>query len=143
MSLVAVAAVLSTLHFEGDVAPGGGDYVDVPFTVPAGTVEIEVAKTYTVGANILDFGVYGPDGYRGWSGGLLDNIVVGVDQSSRGYLPGPITAGAGWTVSIGKARLTTDGTHWTVDITFRDNATLTVLPKASYTPVVLEMNRRW
>jgi uncharacterized protein (TIGR03382 family) len=142
MSL-AVAAVLSTLHFEGDVAPGGGDYVDVPFTVPAGTVEIEIAKSYTTGANILDFGVWAPEGYRGWSGGLLDNIVVGVAQSSRGYLPGAITSGAGWTVAIGKAQLSTSGTHWTVDITFRDSATLTVLAKASYSPVVLSTDRRW
>ena len=143
MSLVAVAAVLSTLHFEGDVAPGGGDYVDVPFAVPAGTVEIQVAKSYTTGANILDFGVFAPEGFRGWSGGLTDDIVVGVDQSSRGYLPGPITPGDGWTVSIGKAQLTTLGTHWTIDITFRDNATLTVLPKAPYMPTVMSTDRRW
>jgi MYXO-CTERM domain-containing protein len=143
MSLVAVAAVLSTLHFEGDVTPGGGDYVDVPFTVPGGTVEIEIAKSYTTGANILDFGVFAPEGFRGWSGGLLDNIVVGVAQSSRGYLPGAIASGTGWTVAIGKAQLSALGTHWTVDITFRDNATLPVLPKATYSPVVLSSDRRW
>jgi hypothetical protein len=142
MSLVAVAAVLSTFHVEGDVTPGGGDYVDVPFVVPAGTVEFQITKTYTTGVNILDFGVYGPDGYRGWSGGLLDDIFIGVDQSSRGYLPGAITP-ATWTVSIGKAQLTSTGTHWAIDITFRDAATLAVLPKAAYTPVVLENDARW
>ena len=45
MSLVAVAAVLSTMHYEGDVAGAGGDYVDVPFDVPAGTVEIQITTT--------------------------------------------------------------------------------------------------
>lgn len=142
MSLLAVAAVLSTYHVEGDVAPGGGDYVDVPFVVPAGTVEFQVTKTYTTGVNILDFGVFGPDGFRGWSGGLTDDIVVGVDQSSRGYLPGAITPG-NWTVSIGKAQLAQTGTHWIIDITFRDAATIAVLPKAAYTPVVLAPDARW
>ena len=141
MSLV-VLAVLSTFHVEGDVAPGGGDYVDVPFTVPAGTVEIQVTKTYATGVNILDFGVWSPDGYRGWSGGLLDDVVVGADQSSRGYLPGTITPGT-WTVSIGKAQLPTTGAHWAIDVTCRDNATLAVLPKALWSPAVLSAERRW
>ena len=143
MWLLAIAAVLSTVLFEEDAVPGIGDYFVVQFTVPAGTVEIEIAKTYTAGANILDFGVWGPDGFRGWSGGLLDDIVVGVDQSSRGYLPGPIAAGDGWMVEIGKAQLTAAGTHYAIDITFRDAATLPVLPKATWTPVVLSPDRRW
>ncbi len=141
MSLVAIAAVLSTMHIEGDALPGNGDYIDVPFQVPAGTVEIQVARTYTAG-NILDFGVWSPSGYRGWSGGLTDDIIVGIDQSTRGYLPGPIDAGT-WTVAIGKAQLTTAGAHYAIDITCSDTATLPVLPKAAYTPVVLEQDRRW
>jgi MYXO-CTERM domain-containing protein len=142
MSLVAIAVVLSTQHIEGDAVPGNGDYIDVPFTVPAGTVEIQVTKSYTTGANILDFGMWSPSGYRGWSGGLTDDIVVGVQQSSRGYLPGAIDAGQ-WTVAIGKAQLVGTGTHYAIDITCRDDATLTVLPKAAWQPVVLESNHRW
>ncbi len=142
MSLLAVATVLSSVTLQGDALPGNGDYIDVPFTVPAGTVEIQVTKTYTTGYNILDFGVWGPSGYRGWSGGLLDDIIVGVDQSSRGYLPGAIEAGT-WTVAIGKAQLAATGAHYAIDITCRDDATLTVLPKADWQPVVLEQNHRW
>ena len=143
MPFLAIAAVLSTVHLEGDAVPGNGDYIDVPFTVPAGTVEMEIAKTYTTGANILDFGVWAPEGFRGWSGGLLDDIVIGVDQSSRGYLPGAITAGTGWVLEIGKAQLITNGTHYAIDITFRDAETLPVLPKAAWTPVVMSADRRW
>ena len=33
-------AVLSQMHYEGDVPVAGGDYADVAFIVPAGTVEI-------------------------------------------------------------------------------------------------------
>jgi hypothetical protein len=141
--MLAVLAVLSTLHFEGTVTPGNGDYVDVPFTVPAGTVEIAVTKTYTTGVNILDFGVWAPEGFRGWSGGLTDDIVIGVAQSSRGYLPGAITASDGWYVEIGKAQLVDTGTTWSIDITFSDTATLPVLPQAPFTPVVMATDTRW
>ena len=142
MSFVAVAAVLSTMHYEGEVTADGGDYAEVAFDVPAGTVEIEVAHSASDSYVILDWGVWGPDGYRGWGGGLTDDAIVGVDQSSRGYLPGAITPGS-WTVMIGKAKLDTDGGHYSIDITCRDNATLAVLPKAPFDPVVLSPDRRW
>ncbi|HTR50189.1 MAG TPA: CehA/McbA family metallohydrolase [Kofleriaceae bacterium] len=141
--MLAVAAVLSTLHFTGTAVPGNGDYIDVPFAVPAGTVEIQITKTYTTGVNILDFGVWAPEGFRGWSGGLTDDIIVGVAQSSRGYLPGAITASDGWYVEIGKAQLSDSGTDWTIDITFSDTASLPVLPQAPFTPVVMAQGTRW
>src|SRR5262249_48804494 len=91
---------------------------------------------------ILDWGVWSPDGFRGWGGGLTDDAIIGVDQSSRGYLPGPITPGT-WTLSIGKALLPQGTAHYSVDVTCRDNATLPVLAKAAYTPVVMSPDRRW
>ena len=142
MSFIAVAAVLSTVHVEGDVAVAGGDYIDVPFDVPAGTVEIEIAHTDNSDYNILDWGVWSPDGFRGWGGGLTDDAIIGIDQSSRSYLPGAITPGT-WTVSVGKAKLDPAGGHYAIDITCRDNATLSVLPKATFEPVVLATERRW
>ena len=143
MSIVFVAVVLSTVHVEGDITPGNGDYVDVPFAVPMGTVEIEVTKTYANSSTtILDFGVWSPSDYRGWSGGLLDDVIVGAAQSSRGYLPGAIVAGT-WTVTIGKALVPPAGVHWALDITCRDNATLTVVPTAEWQDVVLDSERRW
>jgi MYXO-CTERM domain-containing protein len=142
VSLVAIAAVLSTVHLEGDVTADNGDYVDVPFTVPVGTVEIQVTHTDGSSSVILDWGVWGPDGYRGWAGGLVDDAIIGVDQSSRSYLPGPITPGT-WTVSVGKAHLDPAGGHYSIDVTCRDNATLAVLPKAPFAAVVLSPDRRW
>src|SRR6185369_15392269 len=117
-------AVLSTVHLEGDVPPDGGDFVDVPFTVPAGTVEIEVAYADNSDLVILDWGVWDQaGGFRGWGGGNLENAIVGVTESSRSYLPGPIAAGT-WTVVVGKAKL--DGTtgHYAIDVTCRDAPTL-------------------
>ncbi|HEY5949366.1 MAG TPA: CehA/McbA family metallohydrolase [Kofleriaceae bacterium] len=142
MGLAALAIVLSTMHYEGDVTAAGGDYVDVPFEVPAGTVEIQITHTDGNDFVILDWGVWGPDGFRGWGGGLTDDAIIGVDQSSRSYLPGPIKPGT-WTVSIGKAKLDTTGGHYSIDVVCRDNATLAVLPKATYTPAVLKPERRW
>jgi MYXO-CTERM domain-containing protein len=144
MSWIAVAAVLSTMHYEGDVQVAGGDYVDVPISIPAGAVECDIAhasvnSTY----NILDWGVWAPDGsFRGWGGGNTEDAIIGVDQSSRSYLPGPIAAGT-WTVVIGKAKLDPAGGHYTIDVTCSDTATLPVLPKAAYTPVTLSTERRW
>ena len=141
--MLALLAVLSTMHYEADVTPGGGDYVDVPFVVPAGTVEIQVSHTDGSDFVILDWGVWSPEGFRGWGGGLTDDAIIGVAQSSRSYISGPITPGT-WTVSIGKAKVDpATGGHYAIDVICRDNATLTVLPKAADAPVVLSSERRW
>jgi hypothetical protein len=150
MGLAIVAAVLCTHHLEGDVTAAGGDYLDVPFDVPAGTVEIQITHTDNSEFTILDWGVWGPDGddadnlddFRGWAGGLTDDAIIGVQQSSRSYLPGPIMPGM-WKVNIGKAKLDATGAHYTIDIQCRDTATLAVQPKAAFDPVVLSTERRW
>ncbi len=139
---VVFAAILSTVHLEGDIATAGDDYVDVTFTVPPNTVEIQIVHDDGSTYDILDWGVWSPEGFRGWGGGNTEDVIIGVAQSSRSYLPGPITAGT-WTVSIGKAKLDADGGHYSLDIECRDNATLPVVPRAAFTPVVLEANRRW
>jgi len=137
-----VVGVLSTLHLEGDIAPAGGDFVDVPFTVPAGTAEIRIAHSVTSQAALLDWGVWNDAGFRGWTGWLTEDIVIGIDQSSRGYLPGPIAPGV-WKISIGKSQLAATGTRWIVDVTFSDQQTLPVLPRAAYQPLVMATGRRW
>lgn len=50
----------------------------------------------------------GPDGFRGWGGGNTEDAVIGVDESSRSYLPGPITPGTSKVV-IGKVTSTCTG----------------------------------
>jgi hypothetical protein len=130
------------MHYEGDVPIAGGDYVDVPFVVPAGTVEIQIIHSDGSENDILDWGVWAPEGFRGWGGGNTEDIVIGVDQSSRSYLPGAITPGT-WTVVIGKAKLDSDGGRYSIDVICRDNVTLPVRPKSPTTPVVLKQERRW
>jgi MYXO-CTERM domain-containing protein len=143
VSLLAIATVLSTMHYEGDVAVAGGDYVDVPVDVPAGSVECDIAHTDGSDFVILDWGLWAPDGsFRGWGGGNTEDAIIGVDQSSRSYLPGPIAAGT-WTVAIGKAKLDATGGHYSIDVTCSDTATLPVLPKADYTPLTIATDHRW
>ncbi|HEY1816858.1 MAG TPA: CehA/McbA family metallohydrolase [Kofleriaceae bacterium] len=142
MSAILVAAVLSTASFQGDVTADGGDYVIVPFQVPAGTAEIHVEHAAAADGEILDFGVWGPDGYRGWGGGLTDDTFIDVAQSSRGYMPGPIDAGT-WQVVIGKALLVNNAGHYTITVTCTDTPTVPFEPQAPYTPVVLSTERRW
>ena len=108
MGPILFAAVLGTLHLEADVATVAGDYLVVPFEVPAGTVEFDVARTVPGGEVVLDFGVWGPSGARGWGGGLTEPTTIGVKESSRGYLPGPIAPGT-WQLVVGKARVPSTG----------------------------------
>jgi hypothetical protein len=140
--LLPLTAVLSTMHLEGDVVAAGGDYVDVAFTVPAGTAEIRIAHGDGSASDILDWGAWSPAGFRGWGGGLTDDAVIGVHQSSRGYLPGPIEPGT-WTVAIGKAQLDADGGHYAIDVTCADTESLPVLPQAAFASVVVRPARAW
>ena len=140
--MLTLAAVLTTLHLTGDVPVEGGDYQLVPFDVPAGTVELTVAHDDGSAAQILDWGVWAPDGCRGWGGGLGDAAVIGVAESSRGYTAGAIMPGT-WYVVIGKAQLGGVPGHYTIDVEARDAATLAPGPRAAWTPVVLSPARRW
>lgn len=139
--LLPALAVLSQMHYEADVPLAGGDYVEVAFEVPAGTVEIEVAHDDQSDYDILDWGVWSPEGFRGWGGGNTENAIIGVAASSRSYLDGPITPGT-WKVVIGKAKLDDMG-HYSIDVTCRDDATLTVQPAAAFDPAPLKTGRRW
>jgi len=140
--LLELAAVLSSIHYEADVPVAGGDYVEVEFAVPAGTREIQITHSDGSADDILDWGVWAPEGFRGWGGGNTEDVIIGVEQSSRSYLPGAITPGT-WRVVIGKAKLGAAGGHYAIDVVCRDDVTLTPRPQASFTPAVLATGRRW
>jgi MYXO-CTERM domain-containing protein len=141
LGLVA-AAVISTMHLEGEVVDDGNDYVLVEVTVPAGTQEIEIAHGDGSPDNILDFGVWSPEGFRGYGGDLGENTVIGVDAASRGYLPGPITPGT-WHVLVGKAKIAVPPAHYVIDVTFRDAPTLAPQTRAPWQPVTLADAPGW
>jgi len=137
-----ILGVISTMHLEADVPAAGGDYVDVEFVVPANTKEIRVAHDDGSDFDILDWGVWSSEGFRGWGGGNTEDAIIGETESSRSYLIGPITPGT-WRVSIGKAKLDADGGHYSIDVTFYDAPTLTVRERAVHSDAPLAAERRW
>jgi hypothetical protein len=141
--LLPAAAFAQPMMIDGAL-DAGVTYVQVPFTVPAGTVELEIAHTTVDPGNILDWGVMAPEGFRGYGGGNTENAVIGVDASSRSYLTGPITAGE-WNIYIGAAKVPTTPARYHIEITFRTNATLAPqTQRAPYVPVAaLKPDLRW
>ena len=129
---------------DGEVPEGAPDHVFVEFEVPAGTVEIEVRHDDMSAANILDWGLYDADGFRGWGGGNAEPAVVGIDAASRSYVPGPIAAGT-WRVVIGKAKIIESPAIYHVEVVLRDEATLTPQPeRAPYEPAAALVGEpRW
>lgn len=131
------------LVLEGTLDGDEGDFTYLPFEVPAGTREVELAHDDLSEKNILDWGMDDPAGFRGWGGGLTANAVVGEKASSRSYLPGPIQPGA-WRVVIGLARISERPIKYRVELTFRDTPTLpddaTLAP---YADATLKTGARW
>ena len=66
-------------------------------------------------ANACDIGVFGPDGFRGWSGGARTEFALGTDTATPGYLTGPIQPGR-WQIVLGPYRVCATGLHYEVRI---------------------------
>jgi hypothetical protein len=139
--LSTATASAAPIVLEGDVPKDGGDFHYLPFTVPAGTVEIEVRHDDLSSANILDFGLDDPMGFRGWGGDLSEPSIVGLESASRCYTPGPITPGE-WKVVIGKAKIK-EPAKYHVEIDLRTAPTLPKQPRQPYKPAVIDTTARW
>jgi hypothetical protein len=134
----------TVITLEGEVTAGEETHFFLPFEVPEGTAEIEVRHDDLSAANILDWGLDDPNGFRGWGGGNSEPAVVGIDAASRSYVPGPIAAGT-WEVVVGKAKVRELPARYSVQITLRTAPTLEPQtarqPYAAPTP--LESGARW
>ena len=93
--------------------------LEVPFEVPPGTARIEVSYRVSGSAarTVVDLGLRGPSGLRGWSGGSRAMILVSALGATPGYLPGPIESGR-WAVLLGVPNIRAGRTD-TVDVTVR------------------------
>jgi hypothetical protein len=76
--------------------------LSLPFQVPPGTRRIRMKFAYSAQdqRTALDFGLLGPSGFRGWSGGDKDGFTLSLSDASPSYLPGPIEPGT-WTLLLG------------------------------------------
>ncbi len=118
-----------TIELSGTVEAGGLDHVFLDFEVPEGVREIQIDHAEVdPDADILDWGLEDPSGFRGWGGGNDEPIVVGEQAASRSYLTGAIAAGT-WRLVIGKARIGDDGAGYHVTVTLRDAPTLAPQPE--------------
>ncbi len=133
----------TVLPIDGDV-PTDGAYFEVPFEVPAGTLELEIRHDDLSSVNILDWGLLSPSGFRGYGGGNTEPAVLNAAAASRSYLPGAIEPGT-WRVYVGKAKVTELPARYAIEVVLRDTVTLAAQPeRAPYAPVAaLETNARW
>ncbi|MEH7479938.1 CehA/McbA family metallohydrolase [Neobacillus drentensis] len=86
-------------------------YIEVPFTVPAGTEQIKVKmEVIQVGAasSIIDLGVKDSKRIRGWSGGARTEFFIHQAKATPGYLHGELEAGE-WAVILGAYKVATKG----------------------------------
>lgn len=98
--------------------------VYVPFNVPDEVTGIRVVEKYSnLGKNVLNLGVFGPQGYelgstagfRGWSGGAKTSFFINEAEASTGYIPGKIDKGT-WNVLIYPSTIIKEGIDWTLEI---------------------------
>ncbi len=85
----------------------------LPFDVPAGAEALTVELDYDSSAAVLDLGCFGPDGFRGWSGGARESFVIAEKTATPGYLPGPLEPGT-WHAVLGLHRIPLDGVRYQV-----------------------------
>lgn len=119
--------------FDADVPTTGPDHFFLDFDVPEGTQEIEIRHDDQSDANILDFGLDDPNGYRGWGGGTSENVVLNATAATRAYVPGPIVAGK-WRVVVGKAKVVASPARYHVEVELRTAPTLQAIPRSAYKP---------
>ena len=138
--------------FAGTVTPAQqGDYLQIPFNVPAGTTAIRVRYCWDEppDGTTLDVGVYepaaagavpGPAERRGWSGSAVRDLAIAVNgfsppavyeadrkayvrgYTTRAYQPGPIPPGR-WTVELGIAAVAAPSVGYAVRVETTRTAT--------------------
>ncbi|MEP7306163.1 MAG: CehA/McbA family metallohydrolase [Acidobacteriota bacterium] len=116
----AVAASPDVVTLSGVLTSADRDWGgERTFIVPSGTSAIDIDLTCPDGEpeSLLDFGVGGPSGLRGWSTARHDHVHLDALSASLGYLPGPIEAGQ-WRVLLG-APPRRDGSNTAYQITVR------------------------
>jgi MYXO-CTERM domain-containing protein len=144
VALAPAAGAQTPIVLEADIPDGTPRYFAVPFTVPAGTREIEVRHDDRSEANILDWGLADPARFRGWGGGNVEPAVVAAEAASRSYVPGALPAGQ-WSLLIGQARVTERPARYRVEIYLRSAPTLAPQPeRRAYTDApALATGPRW
>lgn len=144
LTLVPSLVVAAPLVLENELPADAGTFFTVSFPVGTGITEVEIRHDDLSTANILDFGLLGPnDAFWGWGGGNAEPIIVGARASSRSYLAGNLPSGM-WKVLIGQAQVTQRPARYRLEIETRTKATLTPQQREPYVAATaLEQGARW
>ncbi|MCB5178830.1 CehA/McbA family metallohydrolase [Streptomyces antimicrobicus] len=116
-----------TTTYEGRSPYGIDQWASVPFDVPPGVRRITVTSSFDRAAGILDTGIFGPSGFRGWSGSARSEFTLSGADATPGYVPGPIEPGA-WAVALGPMVSAAGGMAWTVTVTLHHGDPLPPAP---------------
>ena len=133
-------AQTSEIVLEGHFDPvdrAADEFPLLPFAVPAGVTRIHVRyqvshplsadKAGWQEGNIVDIGLFDPRGadflaargFRGWSGTARQEFTIGADETTPGYLPGPIQPGT-WHVVLGLYQLVPEGCDYQIVVTLEE-----------------------
>ena len=91
-------------------------YRSLSFEVPPGCGGVRIELAYDRSAGVLDLGCIDPLGWRGWSGGARDHVLLGASASTPGYLSRGVPEGE-WSVVLGLHRIASAGVEYTVTVT--------------------------
>jgi hypothetical protein len=89
-------------------------YQYLPFSVGKAWSSIAVELSYDRSSAVIDLGLLGPGGFRGWSGGARTFVHVAEHWATPGYVPGPL-AGE-WSVFLGLYQLPDQGARLAVSV---------------------------
>jgi len=112
-------AAVSRIAHSGSFTPDdrvASPYVYLPVDVPAGCAGLTVDLNYDTSAGVLDLGCFGPNGFRGWSGGARSRYAIAPAGATPGYLPGELEPGE-WSVVLGLHRVASTRVPWRVEVT--------------------------
>lgn len=90
-------------------------YQYVPVDVPADAAGLRATIAYDRTTAVVDLGLFDPEGFRGWSGGARDTLVVTPWEATPGYLPGPLPRGT-WHVVLGLHRVPVAGVDVRIEV---------------------------
>lgn len=91
-------------------------YSYLPIDVSPDCAGLAIELEYDTSAGVLDLGCFGPNGFRGWSGGARSRYVITPTSATPGYLAGELEPGE-WQVVLGLHRIATSKLRYQVTAT--------------------------
>ncbi|MGW4686578.1 CehA/McbA family metallohydrolase [Streptomyces sp. NPDC004244] len=132
----------ATTTYDGHSPYGFDQWASVDFEVPEGVRRISVSAAFNAADGVLDLGMFGPTGFRGWSGGARREFTLSGSDATPGYVPGPVQAGR-WSVALGPIVNTPGGMDWQITVTLEYGEQLPELPYDDLPAAVPGRGRSW